>query len=394
MLVLSRNFPNSLNPSAGTFVLEQMCALRSLGVEIIPIAPTPWPPPPLKFLPRVAKFCLIPRRCSDRGFAVEHPRVLVLPKEWPFSCSGVSYYLSCRRLVAKLAREKRVDLIHAHTIMPDGFAAILLGREFNLPVVCTVHGSDVNIYPDRSVATRWATKWALARVGRLIAVSEHLQRNIFRLVGHRQVEVVRNGADAEVFGRVPKDEARTRLGLPLGQKIVVFVGRLVEIKQIPVLLKAMQHVSRSNLHLYLVGDGELKLHLMDMAKQLGIAARCSFVGNRPHEEIPLWLSAADCSVLCSRMEGLPTVLPEAMMCQVPIVATPVGGIPELIKHGETGLLVQVGDALALGQAVDLLLTDRALAARLVRRAAAMALANFTWKINAEKTVAVYRDATE
>jgi glycosyltransferase involved in cell wall biosynthesis len=307
---------------------------------------------------------------------------------------GISYYLSCRRLIAHLVREKRIGLIHAHTIMPDGFAAVLLGRELNLPVVCTIHGSDINLYPHRSVASLWATRWALNRVSRVIAVSDHLKANIFRLVGQRQVEVVRNGADAEVFVPVPKHLARTKLGLPLNQKIVLFVGRLTEVKQIPILLEAMRLLLQPEVHLYLVGDGELKSKLIAMAEQLGIAAQCSFVGAQPHPKIPLWFSAADCLVLCSRMEGLPTVLPEAMMSQVPIVATEVGGIPELIKHRDTGLLVPSGDAVALGQAIDLLLTDKGLSASMAMRAAATAGAEYTWHANAEKTAAIYQHALD
>jgi glycosyltransferase involved in cell wall biosynthesis len=336
----------------------------------------------------------IPERTDHRQFSVERPRILLLPRSWLFSCFGFFYFLCCRQAITKVVREQPMDLIHAHTIMPDGFAAIMFGRKFNLPVICTVHGSDVNIYPARSLATRWATKWGLGRVGRLIAVSEHLKANIFRLVGHRQVEVVPNGADSDVFNSVSKDQARAKLGLPLQQEILLFVGRLVEIKEIPVLLEAVRRLSRSNMHLYLVGDGELKGQLMATAQQLGVAERCSFVGSRSHEEIPLWLSAADCFVLCSRMEGSPTVLPEAMMCGVPIVATAVGGIPEIITHRETGLLVSTGDSVALGEAINLLLTDKMLAAGVARRAAALALARFTWKANAEKTAAVYRDALD
>jgi glycosyltransferase involved in cell wall biosynthesis len=83
---------------------------------------------------------------------------------------------------------------------------------------------------------------------------------------------VRNGADAEVFGPVPKHQARTELGLPLNQKIVLYVGRLTQVKQIPILLQSMRLLSQTDLHLYLVGDGELKAKLIAMVEQLGIAA--------------------------------------------------------------------------------------------------------------------------
>lgn len=392
VLVLSGNFPNPLRPYAGIFVLEQISALRSLGINAVPIAPTPWPPLFLKFMPRVRKYSVIPLHSDDRQFAVERPRVLVLPIGWPFFRSGLVYYLCCRRLIACCVRRQRFDLIHAHTIVPDGFAAVLLGREFNLPVVCTVHGSDVNEYPQRSAAARWSTQWALTRVHRLIAVSEQLKSNIFRLAGERQIEVIRNGADAEVFRPWGKTEARHALRIPLEEKTIVFVGRLTELKAIPVLLAALRGMQGVPYRLYLVGDGELRNQLTRMAAELGVAGRCVFIGARPHEEIPQWLSAADCFVLCSKMEGLPTVIPEAMMCGVPIVASHVGGIPEVIQDCETGLLVPPGDPVSLGRAIHRILTDDALQAGLRRHAAEKARVEFTWKANAEKTAAVYQDA--
>jgi teichuronic acid biosynthesis glycosyltransferase TuaC len=392
VLVLSRNFPSAANPSAGTFVLEQICALRSLGIESVTIAPIPWPPPPLKFMSRMTVLRNVPRRSEYRGFAVDHPRRFVLPREWPFSCSGLFYYLSCRSLIANRLREGSIDLIHAHAIAPDGFAAILLGRKFHLPVVCTAHGSDINVYPHRGFASRRVTQWVLNKADRVIAVSEHLKDNIFRLAGRRHVDVIRNGADLAVFAPVRKDQARTKLGVPQQNKILLYLGRLTAIKDIPLLLDTMNQLSCPAAHLYLVGDGELRPQLEAKAKQLGIANHCSFVGNRPHDEVPLWLSAADCLVLCSKMEGLPTVLPEAMMCQVPVVATSVGGIPEVIQHGKTGLLVYPGDAAALRNAIELVLTNEILGGNLVKSAATMARRQFTWQANAEKTAIIYREA--
>lgn len=392
ILVLSHCFPTALEPYGGIFVLEQICALRRLGIEVVPIAPTPWPPPFLKFLPRVNKYSAILRHDTVLHFAVEHPHVLVLPHAWPFACSGLFSYLACRRLIARCIRQQRIDLIHAHTILPDGFAAILLGREFNLPVVCTVHGSDVNEYPQRSASTRHAIRWALRRVHRLTAVSRQLKSDVLQLAGERQVEVVPNGADADLFTASDKPTARRSLGLRQQDKVIVFVGRLTEVKAIPNLLAALQQIQHLPLHLYLVGDGELKAQLAGQAAELGVAGRCTFVGNRPHNEIPQWFSAADCFVLCSRMEGLPTVIPEAMMCGIPIVATRVGGIPDIIEDGETGLLVPPGDTAGLARAIVRVLTDEDLQGHLGRRAAEHAHLEFSWKANAEKTAAVYQDA--
>lgn len=153
VLVLSHNFPNPLNPNARTFVLKQICALRLLGVEIIPVVPTPWPRPPLKFLSHVRKYSAMLRRSNLRQFSVEDPRILCIAAKLAILGLFVLPELSSDDREAGPQKADRPD---PHTIMPDGFAAVLLGRELNLPVVCTIHGSDINLYPHRSVASLWA----------------------------------------------------------------------------------------------------------------------------------------------------------------------------------------------------------------------------------------------
>ena len=276
--------------------------------------------------------------------------------------------------------------------MPDGFAALLLGDEFNIPVVCTVHGSDISIYPHESRAMLLVTKWALRRINHLIAVSEDLGKKVNVLIGSREVRVIRNGADEELFRANAKWAARTLLNLPAKAKIVLFIGNLLRVKGPEYLLQAVSHLGSSNFLLYIVGDGMLRDNLRAQAEQLGISARCVFVGTRPHEEIASWLSAADCLVLSSISEGFPTIIAEAMMCGVPVVATAVGGIPEVVKHGSTGLLVQPRDPLSLGEAIRSALQNDTNIQIMVNRAEKAARAELTWEANARKTVEVYREA--
>ena len=392
VLVLSRNFPNPLWPYSGIFVLDQIKALQALGVDAVPIAPVAWAPRALRFWPRVRKYGVIPRRDQQQGVCVEHPPILVIPHEWPLCLSGYLYYKGCRELVARRAREGGFDLIHAHRVIPDGVAAALLGRELNIPVVCTAHGSDVNEYPERSVTARRTTQWALKHFQRLITVSDRLRQRVVELGGERHVEVVYNGADSALFQQRDRMEARKRLQLPTNRRIIVFVGRLTRVKAIPTLLTAIRKMRSGPCHLYLVGGGELRDELVRLASELGIADRCTFVGDQPHEKIPDWLSAADCLVLCSTSEGFPAIIPETMMCHTPIVATRVGGIPEIVRDGETGLLVPPSDAFSLTHAIEQMLTDEDLRERIKSRAGSIAKANFTWAANAKKTLAIYEDA--
>jgi teichuronic acid biosynthesis glycosyltransferase TuaC len=361
-----------------------------MGVDAVVIKPIPWAPSALTFLPRVRKYSVIPQRVNIEGFHVEYPRVPALPSGHLFSVYGLLCYLWCRSTVRRCLTEHKIDLIHAHTVMPAGFAAVLLGQEFRLPVVCTGHGSDISLYPQRSWASRLATQWTLRRTKQLITVSHDLKRKAAALASVDNVEVVENGADDNLFKGISKEEARTQLGLPSSKKVIIFVGNLVPVKGIDTLLEAISSLKRTDVLLCLVGDGFLRQSLESLASRLGVLTICIFVGGRPHHEIPFWLSAADCLALSSLSEGCPTILSEAMLCRVPIVATAVGGIPELIKHQQTGLLVPPRNPVLLAEAIDALLTPEAHSiSAMLDRAENMAKNLLTWQMNARKTKEVY-----
>jgi teichuronic acid biosynthesis glycosyltransferase TuaC len=138
------------------------------------------------------------------GVGVEYVSVPQLPGGWLFSLYGCIYYLCCRRIVRRLLQSNSVDLIHAHAILPDGFAAVLLGREFGLPTVCTLHGSDIRLYPLRSRAIGRATRWALKQLDQLVAVSYDLKQKAQRMGMRDDIRVARSGADPEAFRRMER----------------------------------------------------------------------------------------------------------------------------------------------------------------------------------------------
>lgn len=389
VLVLSHLFPNKRDAAAGTFVLEQVKQLQAAGIEVVVVSPTPWAPRFLAWHRSVKKHIGIPVGETVDRFEVEHPRVPVLPRNLSFPVEGFGYYAACRGRVRRFMSEGGIDLIHAHTIMPDGFGAVLLGREFNVPVVCTVHGSDISVYPRESRAVAWATKWALKRVTRLIAVSEDLKRKVVEMIGPCEISVAHNGADPNVFKPESQIDTRATLGLPLDKKIVCFVGYFREDKGLPYLLEAFARLRRDDTILCLVGDGPLRSEVSAQAERLGIAKSCLFAGAQPHARVAQWLAAADCLVLSSLTEGLPTILPEAMLCRVPIITTPVGGIPEVVRASETGLIVPCRDSEALARAMNDLLSTPNLASELSQRAFVFAREKLTWSANARATISAY-----
>ena len=263
--------------------------------------------------------------------------------------SHLSYFLTVFRIDIDSLRGKcgnlNYDLIHAHYIYPNGLFAVLLGRYFNVPVVLTGHGSDINLFP-RLWWNRLLAKWILARATRLIVVSGALKTEVLRLgVTAEKIAVIPNGFDRTIFKPMDMQEARGRLNLSRRNKIFLFVGNLVRVKNIPLLLRAFSEVVKDekNVSLIVVGDGPEKRHLDQLADRLDIHEHVQFVGQRPHSDIPLWINACDVLCLSSDNEGWPTIIVETLACGKPVVATETGGVPEILCRSELGITVPVGD---------------------------------------------------
>jgi len=275
----------------------------------------------------------------------------------------LDWFRSCVRLI----REEQIVLIHAHE-----FSAIVYGwivaRLTKIPFVGTVHGK--NYYWEK-FRRRLAYR-LVSRSGHLIAVSEDLKRFIVDKVGipASRIRVIHNGiepgtpvSDAEV------NRCRTELGLQAGDLIIGTVGSLYPVKGHQYLLDAMPAVIKRfpNSVLLLVGRGDLEVSLKEQAKRLGIEERVRFLGMR--QDVPRLLAVMHVFVLPSLSEGLSMALLEAMVSGKPVVATLVGGNPELIDHGRTGFLVQSEDARDLAANLVKLLSDPGMMQQFGRQAA-------------------------
>jgi glycosyltransferase involved in cell wall biosynthesis len=171
---------------------------------------------------------------------------------------------------------------------------------------------------------------------------------------------MRRGIDRRLFAQ-PDGPAFPEFA---GRPRVVFVGRVVRAKGVETLVAATALARTPGLQVLLVGDGPERPYVERLARRHGVADRVHVTGFVSHKRIPAVLRSADLIVLPSFYEELGTVLIEAMQVGVPAVATRVGGIPELVEHGTTGLLVEPGEPAALAAAIDTILADRELARRL------------------------------
>jgi glycosyltransferase involved in cell wall biosynthesis len=203
-----------------------------------------------------------------------------------------------------------------------------------------------------------------------------------------RVRVIGNGVDTALFHPGSREAARQALGWPRDRRIVLSVGALVPLKDYPRLLQAFPSVVASHdAHLYIVGDGPERGRLAALIAALGIAERVTLLGTVPPGDLGDVYRAADVFCLASRREGCPNVVREALACGVPVVATDVGGTPELIDGDDCGLLVPARDAEALGRALDTALSASWEPARI-----AAAPGVRTWDDAARESLALLEEA--
>ena len=264
------------------------------------------------------------------------------------------------RRMAEALREHRVDLVHAHQYSPFFYAAMArgwLGRR--PPILFTEHGRH---YPDeRKLKHVLVNAVLLKRGDRVTAVGEHVKTLLARNEGipARRIEVVLNGIDAGAFTPAAgaREATRRALGLAPGQPAFLQVARFHSVKDHETSVRAFARAAAAlpGAVLLLAGAGSEQARIEGWVKELGLGDAVRFLGVR--EDVPNLLAAADVFVLSSLSEGISVTLLEAMAASLPIVATAVGGNPEVVVHGETGLLSPRRDAQAMGLNLAALATD-------------------------------------
>lgn len=351
ILWLTQSYPSETDPIAGIFHKTQAEALAELGMNIEIVAPSPSVPAFIgAFSEKWLKYSQLPLQTIENGVKIYRPKYLALPQQSKWA----SPHLRMERKASSLGLSKP-DLIHAHFAYPQGLMAIKLGRKWNVPTVLTLHGSDVNAYPNynRTAMKRFAA--AVRGASRVIAVSRALAERTKRLSG-REPELMPIGIKLSRFTGLPsREEARKRLGLPENRFLVLFVGFLLEAKGVRELLTALQKFPQGEVSGIFVGGGPL---LEEVQAQAHVKA----AGTQTNEQVALYMAAADVLALPSYSEGMPTVLIEAGAARLPVIAARVGGVPELLGE-ERGYLIESKSVDQIVQAIDRVRSNREEAGR-------------------------------
>ncbi|MDD4869226.1 MAG: glycosyltransferase [Kiritimatiellae bacterium] len=266
------------------------------------------------------------------------------------------YGLSLAKLVNKT---EGYNAVFSTWLYPDGVTATRFAVEVGLPAWIMVQGSDT-FHLENPIRRKMILK-ACSKAKGIICVCKALADRIIDAgVDVVKVHVVPNGLDSKLFKYRGKEEVYKELQAVVQHsafsiqhsKIILFVSNLVPVKGPDIMLKIWatlvtrsrkSEVSNQNLQLMIIGDGNLRKKLEKQVIELGVSNSVIFLGNRPHEEVALWMNAVDCLCLPSRTEGMPNVVIEALASGLPVVATDVGGVSELLKNEPGARIVPIAE---------------------------------------------------
>ena len=287
------------------------------------------------------------------------------------------YLLSLANKIVQVSRDERLDIIHAHYAIPHATAAYLarqiLAASGRLPVprvITTLHGTDITLLgADRSY--KEIVAFSIQQSDGVTTVSESLKADTYRELGVTcDIKVIPNFVDCDQYHRRNVTALRGQLA-PSGEKLLIHVSNFRPVKRLTATIEILARVCRQvPARLLMVGDGPDLAEASRLARTLDLVDRVEFLGEQ-ELVVPL-LSASDILLMPSSQESFGLAALEAMACEVPVVASRVGGLPELIENGVSGYLHAPSDLDGMAQSVVTLLTDSTLYRRMAeasRRAA-------------------------
>ena len=356
--VFSNMYPSEKHPTFGIFVKNQVELLRSKGLEVDVIV-------------------------------IDEPgkgKVATLKKYMTWFLRSIGYLLR---------NKKQVSLTHAHYAFPTGVLSLMGKKLFGIPYVVTVHGGDIDKMAAKSERIAKSTRNILQKADAVIVVGERLKRDVIDRFGVKEenVHVMSMGVNTDVFKPMPKEEARKELTIPSGEKLLLFVGNMIEAKGVLDLVDAFKKVQHAHPEaaLHLIGSSKDVGFMEKLAKRLlSNDVRISHQEPLQQKEVAKWIAAADVFVLPSHHEGFGLVALEAMAVGTTVVGTDVGGLSFLLGN-EAGILVEPKNPDSLAAGLNLALEEPS---DTRQKIAEEKVAEHTYDVIAQRLTAIYDDVSK
>jgi len=300
---------------------------------------------------------------------------LTLPEVSSSKIGGMKiFFLVCGFFIFTFSEciKQKPDILHGHWAFPGGYIAFLISKIFRKKFIVTIHGSDIPLLKKYTLIKKIVIP-SLNKSSQIIANSEYARKELVKMgINENKIIKIRVPPDFVEHEKDPKILEKFREKFTNSStKIILFIGRLVEVKGVEYLIKALPEIKNVNIHLIITGDGTLKNKLQMLTKSLDLQDKVTFFGTADKNELGLLHQVSDVLVCPSIIfesgatEGLPMVIPEAMESGLPIIASSVGGIVDVIKNEETGLLVSQKDPKSLVNAIERVLLDENLKKKLI-----------------------------
>lgn len=308
-----------------------------------------------------------------------------LPLTWFYRRLGKWQLNASRRLIRK--KKLHFDIVHSHMTYTAGFAGLNIARENNVPFVVTGHGADIYSVPFKDPVRRKMIVRVLKEADSVITVSQFNRRMIEKLGVKRKVHVIPNGYDPKRFNGLSKNSVRKELHISKKEKVFLHIANLTTVKAHKLLFNAISKDIKAfrNCKVYCVGGGNLYTHLKIQIQKLKIGGIVKLLNHQSTLPVSKYLIASDYGILPSTAEGMPTVLFEYMAAGLPILATKVGGIPEVVNN-KIGILIESGDEDAILEGLKDMLKLKLDRKRIVTESK-----KYTWENICSKVSLIYKD---
>ncbi|MFC7096417.1 glycosyltransferase family 4 protein [Halobaculum marinum] len=378
--------PSHLFPVRTPFNHRSFDALNRTGVDLDVVSPTPYAPPIGPF----SEYRHVPKTERWGSYQVHYPRFLyALPKRYFYHLSGNSMQKRLTRYVAKTF-ETPHDVVQTCGFYLDGYGALEYCRRHDIPLVALSHAGDLKNFDRFNDTVQSHIRETIDYASAVLTVSDELADVARRFTTANKVTTLPIGEDPEKYPTDRREEIRAELGIDPDTKLLLYVGRFEKEKGVEELVSALEDLDREDVSVAAAGHGgALRWWFLDR------------LGKLPHPAHAYWELdpiavrrlhvAADLLVLPSHFEARPTVIYEAMAAQTPVLASNVGGIPEMVVDGETGILTPPHDAEALTEVLDCLLDDperlRTMGAAGLQR---LIDNEWTWTRHAERMTEIHR----
>ena len=364
LLIVTHLFPNSSDTTYGIGLVDQFGALKEIGVDLKIVVPIPYMPKVFAFIkPSWKKYVNIESQANIYGIDIFYIRYIKLPGQWFLRFEGAFMFIGIKKFLKNLRKIFKYQVVLGGGMLTnDGYTALKIGQNDNIPAYSYIIGSDINVYPYISKSIYKLTYKLLNQLYGVISVGKQFATSTEEKFPGLNKKIIWNslGIDLKRFRpKVIGEPSFFKEKYPVQNEDIIFffVGHLIEQKGIKTLLDALLLIKDKPIKIFLAGSGDLSEWIDNFIDENNLKNKCYRLGNIAYELLPLLYRSSDVFVFPSFREGSPKVLIEAAASGLPIIASDIPQNKDILKNFRNGLEFKVGDQNDLSAKIQILMKN-------------------------------------